>query len=64
MQGVVRAWPMLLSKAEDDPFLEVAKARLDGDLGSLGCLQQGGGNYMIFSVPSNTSHLSIQVRLF
>ena len=45
----------------DDPSLEVFKARLDGSFGNLSCCvaalpMAGGWNWMIFDVPSNSSH--------
>ena len=57
-------WFKLLREAVDAPSLEVLKAKLDGDLGSLSwwgtaLLMAGGWNWVGFEVSSKLSHSMI-----
>ena len=57
-------WIKLLREAVDAPAVEVLKAKLDGDLGSLSwwgtaLLMAGGWNWVGFEVSSKLSHSMI-----
>ena len=69
-ERVVRCWNSCPERLwMPRPSLEVFKARLDGELGSLGCCEMwrlvalpvvgGGWSFMILEVPSNPSHSMI-----